>query len=146
MDPNKAETRAISEERQLMLDTLYKAFELVSEGTYVYLCDMKYDYSRWTKSAVDLFGLPAEYMYGAGEIWEERIHPDDRAAYHEGIDEIFAGNASGHDMQYRAKRVTGEYDVCTCRGIVIRDPAGEPILSAPSGTTVTRGISTRSPA
>jgi len=126
MDPNKAETRAISEERQLMLDTLYKAFELVSEGTYVYLCDMKYDYSRWTKSAVDLFGLPAEYMYGAGEIWEDRIHPDDRAAYHEGIDEIFAGNASGHDMQYRAKRVTGEYDVCTCRGIVIRDPAGEP--------------------
>ena len=51
---------------------------------------------------------------------------DDLAAYHKGIDEIFSGNASGHDMQYRARRVSGEYDVCTCRGIVIRDPAGEP--------------------
>jgi len=118
--------RVISEDRRLMLDTLYRAFEIVSEGTYVYLCDMKYDFSRWSKVAVDAYGLPSEYMYGAGDIWENRIHPEDRAAYHKGIDEIFSGNAAGHDMQYRAQRVTGEYDVCTCRGIVIRDPNGEP--------------------
>ena len=118
--------RIISEERRLMLDTLYRAFDLVSEGTYVYLCDMKYDFSRWSKNAVDAYGLPAEYMYGAGDIWENRIHPDDRESYHKGIDDIFSGNAAGHDMQYRAQRVTGEYDVCTCRGIVIRDPNGEP--------------------
>ena len=118
--------RVISEDRRLMLDTLYRAFEIVSEGTYVYLCDMKYDFSRWSKVAVDAYGLPSEYMYGAGDIWENRIHPEDRAAYHKGIDEIFSGNAAGHDMQYRAQRVTGEYDVCTCRGIVIRDLNGEP--------------------
>ena len=126
MDLNKAKTRIISEDRRIMLDTLYKAFELVSEGTYVYLCDMKYDFSRWSKPAVDLYGLPSEYMYGAGDIWENRIHPEDREAYHQGIDEIFSGNAASHDMQYRAQRTTGEYDVCTCRGMVIRDPVGEP--------------------
>ena len=65
-------------------------------------------------------------MYGAGDIWENYIHPEDRNAYSKGIEEIFSGVASGHDMQYRAKRTTGEYDVCTCRGIVIRDVAGEP--------------------
>ena len=122
----KAEVKIISEDRRNMLDALFRAFEVVSEGNYVFLCDMKYDFSRWSKTAVDLFGLPSEYMYGAGDIWENRIHPDDRAAYHQGIDEIFAGNAAGHDMQYRARRITGEYDVCTCRGIVIRDPSGEP--------------------
>ncbi len=122
----KTDIRAISEERRLMLDTLYNAFELVSEGTYVYLCDMKYDFSRWSKSAIDAFGLPSEYMYGAGDIWENRIHPEDRAAYHKGIDEIFTGKAAGHDMQYRAQRITGEYDVCTCRGLVIRDSNGDP--------------------
>ncbi|MBR5109412.1 MAG: EAL domain-containing protein [Clostridia bacterium] len=121
----KAEITVISEERRTMLDALFRAFDVVSEGTYVYLCDMKYDYSRWSKSAVDTYGLPAEYMYGAGDIWENQIHPEDRAAYHKGIDEIFAGNAAGHDMQYRARRVTGEYDVCTCRGVVIRDPNGD---------------------
>ncbi|MCR5297090.1 MAG: EAL domain-containing protein [Clostridiales bacterium] len=122
----KASIRLISDERRTMLDTLYKAFEVVSEGTYVYLCDMKHDFSRWSKTAVDTYGLPSEYMYGAGDIWENQIHPDDRAAYHKGIEEIFSGNAAGHDMQYRAMRITGEYDVCTCRGIVIRDMNGEP--------------------
>ena len=121
-----ADVKTISEDRRSMLDSLFKAFEVASEGTYVYLCDMKYDYSRWSKSAVDTYGLPSEYMYGAGDIWENRIHPDDRGAYHKGIDEIFQGNAAAHDMQYRAQNITGEYDVCTCRGVVVRDPLGEP--------------------
>ena len=134
----KAEIRVISGERKIMLDALFKSFEVVAEGTYVYLCDMKYDFSRWSKSAVDTYGLPGEYMYGAGDIWENQIHPEDREAYHKGIDEIFAGNAAGHDMQYRARRLTGEYDVCTCRGVVIRDPDGVPDYFA--GTIRNHGI------
>ncbi len=134
----KANVQIITEDRRTMLDTLFKAFEVVSEGTYVYLCDMKYDFSRWSKNAVDTYGLPSEYMYGAGDIWENQIHPEDREAYHKGIDEIFSGNAAGHDMQYRARRVTGEYDVCTCRGVVIRDPAGQPDYFA--GTIRNHGI------
>ena len=118
--------KTITEERRRMLDTLFKSYDVVSEGTYVYLCDMKYDYSRWSKNAVDTYGLPAEYMYGAGDIWENYIHPDDREAYHKGIEEIFAGNTFGHDMQYRARKPNGEYDVCTCKGVVIRDIFGEP--------------------
>lgn len=130
--------KIISEDRRIMLDTLYNAFDIVSEGTYVYLCDMKYDFSRWSKGAVDAYGLPSEYMYGAGDIWEDRIHPEDRAAYHKGIDDVFSGNAAGHDMQYRARRTTGEYDVCTCRGVVLRDPSGEPNYFA--GTIRNHGI------
>ena len=130
--------RTISDERRTMLDTLYKAFEVVSEGTYVYLCDMKYDCSRWSKGAVDRYGLPSEYMYGAGDIWENHIHPEDRNAYHKAIDAIFKGDTGTHDMQYRAQRVTGEYDVCTCRGFVIRDPFGEPDYFA--GTIRNHGV------
>ena len=134
----QANIRVITDERRTKLDALYKSFEVVAEGTYVYLCDMKYDFSRWSKAAVDRYGLPSEYMYGAGDIWENHIHPEDRAAYHKGIDEIFTGNSAGHDMQYRAKCTTGEYDVCTCRGVVIRDPCGEPDYFA--GTIRNHGI------
>ncbi len=134
----REEILPITEERRMKLDTLYKAFEVVSEGTYVYLCDMKYDFSRWSKAAVDLYGLPAEYMYGAGDIWETHIHPEDRDAYHRGIADIFAGNAAAHDVQYRARRLTGEYDVCTCRGVVIRDVTGEPDYFA--GTIRNHGV------
>ena len=122
----KANIRVIDEERRKKLDTLFKAFSVVAEGNYLFVCDMKYDFSRWSKVAVDTYKLPSEYMYGAGDIWENHIHPDDREAYRKGINDIFSGDASGHDMQYRAKRNSGEYDVCTCRGIVIRDVSGEP--------------------
>ena len=123
---DQANEKTITEERRKMLDSLFRSYDVVAEGTYVYLCDMKYDFSKWSKSAVDKYNLPSEYMYGAGDIWENYIHPDDREAYHRGIDEIFAGRSFGHDMQYRAKKPNGEYDVCTCRGIVIRDIFGEP--------------------
>lgn len=116
----------IPNEEKFRLESLFHAFEIVSEGTYVYLCDMRYDISKWSKAAVDCFDLPSEYMYRAGDIWEQRIHPDDRISYRSGITDIFAGNASGHDMQYRAMRRDGEYDVCTCRGIVLRDNNGKP--------------------
>ncbi len=116
----------ITTRRKKHLDSLFEAFEVIAEGTYVYLCDMKFDYSRWSRSAVDTFGLPSEYMYGAGDIWEEHIHPDDRESYHQSIDSIFSGGDNGHDMQYRALRADGKYDICTCRGVVIRDTNGNP--------------------
>lgn len=116
--------KRISEERKIILDGLFSAFEIVAEGSYIYLCDLKYDYSRWSAEAVQYFGLPGEYMYQAGELWEEHIHPEDQKSYHESIQDIFSGKGSGHDMQYRAKDRMGRYVVCTCRGIVLLDQEG----------------------
>lgn len=113
-------------ERKEKLEKLFNAFSIFAEGTYVYLCDMRYDYSRWSKKAVDLFGLPSEYMLHAGKIWEKHIHPDDVEIYRSGIEAIFAGGANSHDMQYRARKLSGEYDVCTCRGVVLYSPKGIP--------------------
>ncbi|MDE7097574.1 MAG: EAL domain-containing protein [Ruminococcus sp.] len=108
------------------LDSLYDAISVVAEGAYVYLCDMKLNMSRWSKMAVDFFNLPSEYMYDAGKIWEQKIHPDDRESYNKSISNIFSGKDSGHDMQYRAMSADGNYTVCTCRGVVIRDENGNP--------------------
>ena len=113
-------------EKQRKLDELFEAFSIVAEGTYIYLCDMSEDVSRWSKTAVNYFGLPDEYMVNAGGIWEEHIHPEDRDDYHHSIDMIFSGEDSGHDMQYRAKTRDGNYVVCTCRGVVLRDEEGKP--------------------
>lgn len=118
-------TVRIPAERKRLLDGMFRMNCISAEGVYIYLCDMKYDFSRWSKAAVDSYGLPSEYMYGAGAIWEEHIHEEDKEAYRRGIADIFAGNQSGHDMQYRARRINGEYNVCTCRGIVLKDENGE---------------------
>ena len=114
-------------ERKAMLDSFFEAFSILAEGRYVYVCDMREDYSRWSQSAVDYFGLPGEYMTGAGDIWAEHIHPDDLPAYRTSIDSIFAGTNGTHDMQYRARDRDGNYAVCTCRGVVLRDSKGAPI-------------------
>ncbi|MBQ7563153.1 MAG: EAL domain-containing protein [Lachnospiraceae bacterium] len=118
--------KSVPQEVKTRLDSLFEAFSIIAEGTYVYLCNMKYDYSRWSESAVTTFGLPSEYMFAAGDIWEEHIHPEDRDSYHKSIEAIFSGSDNGHDMQYRARKPDGEYEVCTCRGVVVRDENGEP--------------------
>ncbi|SDA20971.1 diguanylate cyclase (GGDEF) domain-containing protein [Ruminococcus sp. YE71] len=116
----------IPQQRKHQLDALYQAFSIIAEGTYIYFCDMKYDYSRWSKSAVDTFGLPSNYMFGAGDIWEKHIHPEDKESYRASIADLFSGKSKGHDMQYRAMKANGKYVVCTCRGIVLYDHNGEP--------------------
>lgn len=119
-------TETNTEKAKQRLDSVFDAFSIVADDTYVFLCDMRYDYSRWSKALVETFGLPSEYMYEAGKIWEEHIHPDDRQAYKEGIDAVFSGKQAGHDIQYRAKLPNGEYAICTCRGLVIKDNDGNP--------------------
>ena len=115
----------IPEKKLKKLDALFEAFTAVAEGAYVFLCDMEYDYSRWSKSAVEHFNLPGEYMDNAGATWEGRVHPEDRDAYHSSIMAIFEGRDDCHDMQYRALNIDGDYDVCSCRGVVLTDPDSE---------------------
>ncbi len=118
----------ITPEAKRHLDALYESYDIIADDTYVFICDMRYDYSRWSKELVEAFGLPSEYMYCAGKIWEEHIHPEDRQAYHDGMEAIFSGEQSGHDMQYRALRPDGECDLCTCRGTVLNDEYGNPLF------------------
>ena len=122
-----SEGSKVPPEKRWSLDNLFMAFENMAEGSYVYLCNMKYDYSKWSKKCVDTFGLPGEYMFGAGAIWEEHIHPDDVETYRQAVADIFTGNTRYHDMQYRARRADGEYVMCTCKGMVIQDLDEQPL-------------------
>lgn len=116
----------MKQERRRKLDELFEAFSMIAYDSYVFLCDMKEDFSRWSQEAVNFFNLPDIYMKNAGDIWEKHIHPDDRAEYHKSIENIFAGIEGAHDMQYRARSKDGTYTVCTCRGVIIRDVHGNP--------------------
>lgn len=116
----------VTQERSIILDRMFEALSIISDGAFVFICDMKHDYSRWSKAAVEYFGMPSEYMYKAGPIWIEKIHPDDRKTYSDSMDALFTGHALSHNMQYRAMKPNGEYDLCTCRGIVMRDTNGDP--------------------
>ena len=117
---------------------VFSAITDTSDRNYVYMCNMQTNVSRWSKNAVDYFGLPGEYMYDAGSIWEQHIHPDDIAVYREQIDDIFSGRSQKHHVEYRAKNKTGEYVTCTCRGRVLKGDGSRPDLFA--GTIENHGI------
>lgn len=116
----------------------FTAFSATSDRGYIYLCNMNTGVSRWSPAAVEYFGLPGEYMFEAGKIWESFIHPQDRQMYHENIEAVFAGRSRVHEMEYRVRNRLGEYVVCTCRGVVVKGSGADPDLFA--GTIVNHGI------
>ena len=107
---------------------LFEAFASASDNVFIYVCDMKTNISRWSKASVEYFGLSGEYLEDAATIWEQHIHPDDRALYNEDISGVFSGTKPRHECQYRARNRMGEYVWVECKGSVIWDDAGNPIM------------------
>ena len=116
----------IPDERKRLLDGMFGALLTVAGGGYVYLNDMKYDYSRWALSLIDDFGLKSEYMYHADNIWMDYIHPDDIQVYKEAVEAVLRGNAEVRPICYRARKADGTYLLLATRGFVLSDKEGNP--------------------
>lgn len=117
--------RQISPERKRLLDGLFGALCTVSGGGYIYLNDMRYDFSRWSLSLVDDFGMKSEYMYHADKFWQEKIHPDDLKAYRKAVDAVLCGTADMlNPLVYRARKTDGTYALLTTRGFILSDGNG----------------------
>lgn len=109
---------------------LFDAFAHSSDNTYIYVTDMKENLSRWSPDAIEYFDLGNEYLIDAKDIWLERVHPDDRQLYLDDINAVFNGSSKQHNCQYRAMNRYGEYVWLECRGSVINDEDGNPIVFA----------------
>ncbi|WP_028042462.1 bifunctional diguanylate cyclase/phosphodiesterase [Candidatus Stoquefichus massiliensis] len=114
----------------ILNDVLFEAFANASENVYIYVCDMRTDESRWSKNTIDYFSMPCEYMKGAGMIWLEKIHPQDRDVYLTDIQAVFSGQSQHHNCQYRALNKYGDYIWLECRGSVICDEDNQPLYFA----------------
>ncbi len=115
----------IPDERRRLLDGMFGALYTIAGEGYVYVNDMRYDFSRWSVSLVHDFGLESMYMYHAGKIWEEYVHPDDLAVYREAIEAVFGGGET-RAVHYRARRIDGKYVALHTRCFVLNDANGEP--------------------
>ena len=116
----------IPDERKRLLDAFFGAMYTVAGGGYLYLNDMRYDFSRWALQLIDDFGLESEYMYHADKIWQEYIHPDDLKAYRSAVDAVLDGSAELRPMHYRARLKDGTYVLLTTKGFVLCDSNGDP--------------------
>ena len=98
----------------------------MSNGGYVYLNDMRYDFSRWSLALVNDFNLDSEYMYHADSIWQNYVHPDDVETYRNAVDAVLCNNDDVQQIWYRAKKADGTYVLLTTRGFVLVDSEGKP--------------------
>lgn len=117
---------------------IFEGFAETSKRRYIYVCNMETGVSRWSRNAVEHFGLPGEYFENAGEIWGNCIHPADREMYFQDIEAVFSGKKERHELDYRAKNIEGDYVTCTCRGLILKGKDGEADLFV--GTIVNHGI------
>ncbi|MBQ8965021.1 EAL domain-containing protein [Ruminococcus sp.] len=126
---------------ELLESRLFDGFADSSDRRYLYICDMSSDLSRWSRSAVEYFGLPGEYLQGADKLWAAHIHPEDRQKYLDDIEQVFSGKKDRHELDYRAMNKDGDYVICTCRGKVMHGSEGEPDIFI--GSLENHGIADR---
>ncbi|MBD5452390.1 MAG: EAL domain-containing protein [Lachnospiraceae bacterium] len=116
--------------KNILQNELFESFANASDNIYIYVCDMQSDLSRWSKNTVDYFDLEGEYIENAGAKWMEHVHPDDRDLYLKDIEAVFSGASSRHSCQYRAKNKYNDYVWLECKGSVISDEDGRPLVFA----------------
>ncbi len=107
-------------------------FEMLSQSSrnvFFFYSDFRNNINRWSKSSVEYFGLPGEYL-DTIDYWYEKIHPDDIGKYMEDIEQMFAGKTDYHNAEYRITNAQGEYVWVNCRGKMIFDENRNPIYFA----------------
>ena len=116
----------IPAERKRLLDGFFEAMYTIAGSGYVFLNDMRYDFSRWSLPLVNDFGLASEYMYHADSIWINYIHPEDVKTYRKAVDAVLCKEAEIRPIYYRARKADGTYVLLTARGFVLTDNKGKP--------------------
>lgn len=107
--------------KSILDNVLFEALSSSSDRVFLYISDMKTGHSRWSKAAVDFFGIPNEYMDDVNQIWIPKIHADDVEAYMSDMLKLSSGESSEHNCQYRVTNKQGKYIWVECRGKVIQD-------------------------
>ena len=107
-------------------DNMFNAFTIIGRGNYVALYDVKNDTTRFSPAAVELFGLPGEYISSGQTAWKDYIHPEDKFQYTRTMNALLEGKSRGYDLAYRTLLKDGSYASVRYVGSTIFDSDGKP--------------------
>ena len=111
------------------ITTLFNILTEVSDN-YLYIGDMKTGTFRYSPHQVRVFRLPGEIIEKPLEVWKEIVHPQDWDAFYQSNMAVGKNGNDLHSVEFRARAYDGEYIWLKCRGKVMRDPDGNPVLFA----------------
>ena len=132
------ETIQMNPLQKQMLDDVFDAFQMISGGNFVALTHVASGVARYSPGAVELFGLPGEYVQGGAHSWTDYIHPEDRKRHLDTMDAIMQGRSLSYDLTYRLRTSEGSYINTRQLGAVLRDEDGKPSLIG--GILINQGL------
>ncbi len=112
-------------------DNLEQLFDVLSEcveGRYLFIEYIPAGISRWSREAVEHFGLPGVYLRDGARVWGEHIVEHERPSY---IDQLLAlenGESSRLDYITRVRNAEGLYQTVGCKARLITDYENRPLL------------------
>ncbi|MBR1423397.1 MAG: EAL domain-containing protein [Ruminococcus sp.] len=121
-----------------MLDDVFDAFTMLSNGAIVSLMHVQGNTTRWSPAAVELFGLSGEYIPNGSMDWGDFVHPEDRKRYMDVMTMLTNGERKNYDLTYRVRTKSGEYGNFRVIGSVLRNEDGAPSLIG--GVMVNQGL------
>lgn len=111
------------------LEILYQAL-IQSTDDFIYISDWSTGIFQYPKELVKLFPLSGEMVSDPMVEWEKIVHPDDWDRFYRSNMEIVHGVTDEHSVEFRAKTRKGEYVWLRCRGTLMHDSDGSPVLFA----------------
>ena len=103
---------------------LFDVLARSSNRTYFFASNMKKNTARWSKGAVEYFGLKSEVLCPADIEWLNLIHPDDKSAYLKNFEDMANHVTAYHDVEYRICNAGNEYVWVNCKGYMTYDDEG----------------------
>lgn len=115
-------------------------YDAISYSTddYLYIIDMKTDMALVSENMQQDFDLPGRMFEGLIPRWRELIADRDRQSFDESIDDMLCGKTDEHDLEYQVRNRKGEYIWIVCRGLLMRDGDGSPVLFSGAVTSLER--------
>lgn len=105
-------------------------FEALNESIddYIFVGNLKTGKFKYSYKIMLDFGLPSQVLDNAVAFWSKKIHPQDVELFLRSNREIAEGRTDRHTIVYRVKNVKGEWEHLMCKGRMIRDAEGTPIM------------------
>jgi len=116
------------QERTRALAASEERFRLVARATNDALWDWDFINNTvwWGEAFYKMFGYEKPAQRTERSFWLEKIHPDDREAVNESLDEVINSRKNQWTREYRFLKQSGQYAHILDRGYVLHDESGTP--------------------
>lgn len=128
----QAAFRKLADSEQL----LSRAFEVVEDGIWDW--DLNTHRVYYSSGYADLIGLPRERLSDDLLLWENRLHPDDRAATLAAHQDCIEGLNPRLECVYRILHSDGSYRWVRSSSRLTRDDSGQPLRLTGVSRDITR--------